>query len=105
MGYHIIIVGGDVIVLSFAHAHLVLKDSGHGGGTFTVLYSGYLVDIFSQKIIVVLLSEVSLVIGQVIDSIGILGLQILQIVFISDARIVAINFGLTYLGPLFKSVK
>ena len=101
----IVVVSGEIIVLSTAHAHLVLQHLGHRGYAFAITLARNLIYVFGQEVVVALLTEVALVVGQVVQGVGILGLHALQGVFIRQLGVVNVYLCLSYLRTLLETIK
>ena len=97
--------GGEVIVLRVAHAHLVLQHLHHRYDALAVAIYGDAVDALSQTVVVSLLHVVALVVGKVVDGVGILRLHALQRIFIRQFGVVYIHLRLPYLRSFLESVE
>ena len=83
--------GADVVVLRFAHPHLVLQHLGHGGDSFAVLIHRDGVYVFGKQVVVPLLLEVALVVHQVVGGVEVLGLQVLSGVLLGQLDVLQVD--------------
>ena len=56
----IFIIGGEIIVHGFAHAHLILENGGHRSYTLFILVGCYAINILRQGVVVKLLLVIAL---------------------------------------------
>ena len=89
--------GGEIVVLSVAHAHLVLQHLGHRCYALTVAVACHLVHVLCQQVVVALLAEVALVVCLVVDGIGVLRPHVLESVLVRYFCIVDVHLRLAYL--------
>ena len=97
VGDLIVEVGGEIIVLRIAHAHLVLQHLCHGCYALTIAVACHLIYILGKQIVVALLAEVALVVGEVVHRIGILCLHALQRILVRQFGIVDVDLCLSNL--------
>ncbi len=103
IGYPVIVVGTDIVVLCLAHPHFVLQYFGHWGDSFPITVHGNGIYIFSKQIIVLLLLKVTLAVHKVIGSIQILCLKIFSGILLSEFDVLYVNGCLTHLVAFVQS--
>ena len=101
----IFIVGGEIIVHGFAHAHLILENGGHCSYTFFILVGCYAIYILRQGVIIKLLLVVALAVVHLAHGVHIVCLHALERILVSDAGILLLYLGTSNLGTLLEAIE